>query len=345
VARGWKAASSNYSRSEQITQAYRLYVLALARAAETGAMNRLREDPTLTATARWMLAAAYAQSGRADVANQITAATVPMNDNYNSEYDLTFGSPVRDKAIKLIALVMLDRAQEAAELCREISTELSSDNWLSTQSTAYALMALSRYTTRYAVGGNMRFSYDVAGAKGDINSDKHIWTGVAAEKAVAGTVAAQVKNNGKSNLFVRAIVEGTPDQGNEEAYSNGVNLQVVYRSGNQILEPDSLRKGDNLTAIVVVSNPTPKAMRNLVLTQVFPAGWEILSTRFMNDSEAVASDGSEVAIPSAGISYQDIRDDRVYTYIDYLPAGQNVRVHLNLAAIYGGRFYLPPVWC
>ncbi len=338
VARKWKAEpSSYYSRSEQVTQAYRLYVLALAKSPETGAMNRLREEKNLPATARWMLAAAYAQSGRKDVATQMTAATVQMSDNYNAEYDLTYGSPVRDKAVKLIALVMLDRAPEAADMCRDISQDLASDNWYSTQSTAYALMALSRYVNKYSVAENMRFSYDAMGQSGNIDSQKHIWTGTIAEKAKAGTVAAKVGNTGKSTLFVRVIAEGTPDQGNEQAYANGVTVEVEYvGSGGRPANVASLEKGDNLRSMVVVRNPTPRLMRNLVLTQVFPSGWEILSTRFLSD---------DVDANGPGISYQDIRDDRVYTYIDYLPAGHSVSVWLDLAAIYGGHFYLPPVWC
>ena len=46
-----------------------------------------------------------------------------------------------------------------------------------------------------------------------------------------------------------------------------------------------------------------------------------------------------------GVSYQDIRDDRVYTYIDRLPAGRQLTVRINLCAVYPGRFYLPPVYC
>lgn len=39
------------------------------------------------------------------------------------------------------------------------------------------------------------------------------------------------------------------------------------------------------------------------------------------------------------------RDDRVYSYIDRLPAGSQVTVKINLCAVYPGRFYLPPVYC
>jgi uncharacterized protein YfaS (alpha-2-macroglobulin family) len=346
VARGWRHPASNnwYIRSEQVTQAYRLYVLALAGNAETGAMNRLREEKGLTAGARWMLAAAYVQAGRKDVAEQMVAQTLPMSDEYNAEYDITYGGPIRDRAVKLVTLVMLDRATEAAEMCREISAELSSDNWISTQSTAWALMAVARYAEKYTVGEQMQFAYNVAGKSGTINSDKSVWTATAAEKAAAGSVAAKVDNTGKPNLFIRLITTGTPDQGNEEAYANGITLEVKYTdSRGGALDVSSLTKGDNITSIVTVRNPTPKIMRNLSLAQIFPSGWEILSTRFMNDD--VFTGESRGDYPQGGISYQDIRDDRVYSYIDYLGAGRSVTVRLNLAATYGGKFYLPPVWC
>ncbi len=340
VARNWKqpSAGNYYVRSEQLTQAYRLYVLALAGGAETGAMNRLREESSLTTGARWMLAAAYAQSGRKDVAGQLVAATVPMSDAYNPEYDITYGSPLRDRAVKLMVLTMLDRAAEAAVLCREISAELSSDGWFSTQSTAYALMAVSRYAEKYAMAGRMRFGYDVAGSDNNINSEKSVWTETLAEKAAGGTIPAKVSNTGDGALFVRLITEGTPDEGNEQAYANNIALDVKYDGAADV---SSLEKGTAVTSVVTVRNPTSKIVRNLVLTQIFPSGWEILSTRYMNDD--IFTGGNDSA--GSGISYQDIRDDRVYTYIDYLPAGHSVTVKLNLAATYGGVFYLPPVWC
>ncbi len=347
VARGWRNPTSGYYvYSEQLTQAYRLWVLAMTGNAETGAMNRLREQSDLGATARWMLAAAYASTGRKDVAEGLVSAARPMSDDYDAQYDITYGGPLRDRAVKLVVLTLLDRAEEAAAMCREISTELSSDRWISTQSTAWALMAVSRYAEKWATDGKMRFSYEAGGksASGNVNSDKSVWTTTVAEKAAAGSVATRVENRGSGTLFVRAVATGTPDQGNEEAYANNVTVDVRYTdAAGRVIRVDSLEKGTALAALVTVNNPTPRIMRNLVLTQVFPAGWEILSTRFMNDSNFEGRGDNEGL--AAGISYQDIRDDKVYTYIDYLPSGRSVTVKLNLAATYGGRFYLPPVWC
>jgi uncharacterized protein YfaS (alpha-2-macroglobulin family) len=343
TARGWRSPSNVVNSYEQLMQAYRLWVLALAGSAETGAMNRLREESKLSAAARWMLAGAYVATGRKDVAEALTTTIEPTTNEYNRSYDITFGSPLRDRAVKLVVLTMLDRSAEAAEVCREISAELSSNEWISTQSTAWALMAVSRYAQKWATDNKMRFTYNGGSkdAQGNVNTDRSVWSTAVAEKAPAGSVATLVENRGAGTLFLRAIATGTPDQGNEEAYANGVKIDVRWTdAAGHAMSVDSLAKGTALTAVVTVNNPTPSAIRNLVLTQIFPAGWEILSTRFLDNGASGATDRYD-----AGINYQDIRDDRVYTYIDHLPAGRSVVVRLNLAATYGGRFYLPPVWC
>lgn len=340
LARAWKPATGYYADSERMDQAYRLYVLALGKRAEMGAMNRLREDEHLTAAGRWMLAAAYAEAGRVDVARQVVQNTREIGNTYNYEYDLTYGSPVRDRAVQLMALVMMGEDTQAAALSKKIAEELSSDEWMSTQTTAYALMAMSRYIAKYSVSETMEFSYAFGGGRDQkLSTDKHIWNAVLMESGPARPAALELKNPGRATLFARIITEGTPDQGDEEAYANAVALTVRYENSRGVaLDVASLEQGTDLTAVVTVRNPTAKIMRNLVLTQVFPAGWEILNTRYMNDTETGAD-------PTTGtISYQDFRDDRVYSYIDYLPAGHQITVRLNLAATYGGRFYLPPVY-
>ena len=98
-----------------------------------------------------------------------------------------------------------------------------------------------------------------------------------------------------------------------------------------------LEQGTNFSAVVTVKNPSARGYNNLVLSEIFPAGWEILNTRFLN--------GAATDSLTAGVNYQDIRDDRVYSYIDRLPAGSQVTVKINLCAVYPGRFYLPPVYC
>lgn len=336
VARDWKPVTTYYSRSEEMTQAYRLYVLALGQAPEVGAMNRLKENKSLAPMSRWLLASAYALVGRIDVAKDLIGKTTEVKTDY-SDYDLTFGSDLRDQAIRLMTLTLLGDGKEAAVLTRDISKVLSSDDWLSTQSTAFALVSLSEYMGKYKVSDTMDFSYACAGKSDKVSTTKNIWTEVLLDKA--GTSASvELKNTGKSTLFARVITEGIPAQGKEEAYANGISLAVSYTDQDgRAVDVADLPQGTNFIAVVTVKNPTARGINNLVLTEIFPAGWEILNTRFLNEG---ATDNKTI-----GVDYQDIRDDKVYSYIDYLPSGRQVTVKINLCAVYPGRFYLPPVYC
>ncbi|WP_165155099.1 alpha-2-macroglobulin [Parabacteroides sp. ZJ-118] len=336
VARNWKPVTSYYKDSEETTQAYRLYVLALAGSPEMGAMNRLKEMKDLTSMSRWLLASAYALVGREDVAQDLISETTALPSG-SPEYDETFGSEVRDQSLRLMTLCLLNKGKEAATLVEELSKQLSSDDWLSTQSTAFALVALSDYLARYQVDETLYFTYACGGKDGQVRTDKHIWSETLSDKA--GTSASiELKNTGKSTLFARIITEGTPEQGEEKAYANGISLAVRYVDLNgRPVDIAKLEQGTNFSAVVTVKNPSTRGYTNLVVSEIFPAGWEILNTRFLHES---ATDSL-----TAGVNYQDIRDDRVHSYIDRLPAGRQVTVKIHLCAVYPGRFYLPPVYC
>lgn len=336
VSRNWKPEHSLYTRSEETTQAYRLFVLALAQSPEMGAMNRLKENKTLVSTSRWLLAAAYAWVGRPDVARELIEKTTPLLSDY-SAYDLTFGSELRDTAIRLMTLCLLDKGKEAAGLAKEIAGQLSSDEWYSTQSLAFSLVALSDYMQKYKVSESMDFGYVCNGKSEEIQTSKNIWTETLLDKAgISATL--EVKNQGKSTLFARIIMEGVPEQDKVEAYSNGISLAVSYMDlEGRAVNVSDLQQGTNFVAVVTVKNPSARGYNHLALTQIFPAGWEILNTRYLNEGAT--------ATQTVGINYQDIRDDRVYSFIDFLPAGKQVTVKVNLCAVYPGRFFLPPVYC
>jgi hypothetical protein len=73
--------------------------------------------------------------------------------------------------------------------------------------------------------------------------------------------------------------------------------------------------------------------RQLALSQIFPSGWEIRNARM----EGTKTEQSE-------FTYQDIRDDRVYTYFD-IGADESKKFRVELNAAYLGRYYLPAVYC
>lgn len=337
VARDWKPVDSPYRRSEEITEAYRLYVLALAGQSEMGAMNRMKECKSLSDISRWLLAASYVGVGRADVAASLVEQTTTLT-SYDTASDFTFGSDLRDESIRLMTLCLLDKGKEAATLAGKISDELASDEWFSTQSTAFALVAMSEYIRTYPVSDSMEFSFSIKGKDRSVRTKTNLWTEALLDKA-ATAVPLEVKNTGKSTLFVRVLAEGTPLQGEIESVSEGLSLAVSYvDTAGKPVDISDLQQGTNFTAVVTVKNPSPTHYTNLVLTELFPAGWEILNTRFLHEETDSLSG-------PAGVSYQDIRDDRVCSYIDQLPSGRQVTVRIHLCAVYPGRFYLPPVSC
>ena len=125
-------------------QAYRLYTLALAGSPEIGAMNRLKELKDLSLQAQWRLAAAYALAGKTDVANQMVAS-LPDRVPVYREWGYTYGSDLRDKAMILETLTTLDKTSQAATVAKDLATDMNSNRWMSTQETAYSLMAMAKY--------------------------------------------------------------------------------------------------------------------------------------------------------------------------------------------------------
>jgi uncharacterized protein YfaS (alpha-2-macroglobulin family) len=68
---------------------------------------------------------------------------------------------------------------------------------------------------------------------------------------------------------------------------------------------------------------------------VFPSGWEINNLRLQGDEEFVKS---------SAFDYQDIRDDRVYTYFT-LYTNERRTFRIMLTASYAGTYYLPAISC
>ena len=149
--------------------------------------------------------------------------------------------------------------------------------------------------------------------------------------------ALAIDNQSQGTLFVRVITEGIPARGAEEDSSSNLAIAVSYTDadGNAI-DPGRLEQGQEFIASVTISNPgTRGAYKNLALNQVFPSGWEISNLRL---------DGAEDRLASDKATYQDIRDDRVYTYFD-MNVGQRKTFKVMLTASYAGSYYLPATSC
>ena len=145
-----------------VQQAYRLYTLALAGAPEQGAMNRMKEQANLPLQAKWRLAAAYALNGKTKAANELVFNAKTTVEPYSpSAGSYVYGSYDRDEAMILETLLLMGREREAFTQAQKVSKNLSREDWFSTQSTAFALMAMGRLAEK--LSGTLDFTWTIYG--------------------------------------------------------------------------------------------------------------------------------------------------------------------------------------
>jgi len=327
-AREWVTGGSEGA----LTQAYRLYTLALSGNADIGAMNRLREQQQLTGAEKWRLAASYQLAGQSQAARDIAKSLSTSVAKYR-ELAQTYGSDVRDKAMILEALTLIEASDgKAAKLLKEISAELSANTeWMSTQSTAYALVALARYSGVASINDAIKVSLVWNDQKvQSFTSNKPVFQiPLTAGEATSGTI--ELTNTGSKILYSRVIISGIPAIGSEKASAEGLTMSVTYEllDGDPVAELDVIEQGQDIVATVEITNTGKIDYEEIALTHLVPSGFEIHNHRLSPSKYAVSQS-----------DYQDIRDDRIYSYFD-IRQQETKRFRILCNASYRGKFYLP----
>ncbi|MDI3526051.1 MAG: alpha-2-macroglobulin [Tenuifilum sp.] len=331
AAREYRHTSNSY-RNSDLVQAYRLYTLALAQSPEIGAMNKLKEQ-SLGLAAKMRLAAAYALIGQEETAKSIIQNTPIKFDPYR-ELSYTYGSDLRDKAITLETLILLNDETNGFRLAKEISKSLSGNRWLSTQETATSLLALSKMSLNYKEDGKVNVRYTINGETEKLSTSKPIARNELNIKDGSNTFTYE--NRSSKPVFVNIALSGIPPLGEEKAFESNITMKIVYKdNGGILLNPEQLKKGTDFICEVTISNPGTKGeIKGLALTQIFPSGWEIQNTRLEGTDD----------MSSNKFDYQDIRDDRVITYIGLRP-NETKKFTIKLTATYAGKFYMPGPYC
>jgi uncharacterized protein YfaS (alpha-2-macroglobulin family) len=325
IARQWRSGTG-YS---DLAQAYRLYTLALSGNVDIASMNRLRETPNLSNEGKFRLAAAYGLVGQEPVAQQlIKSATFDFSD---SKYDYqTYGSSDRNRAMALETFVLLKDKVKAQEMAKNLAQRLSSDQWMSTQSTSYCLLALAKFADMIG-GKGIEASISINGDNSTINTEKTLANmnlGI-----VTGTNSIAIKNTGENLLYVSIIKSGILPVGEEKELQRNLVANVVFKGRNGInLDPSSIMQGTDFIAEVSLTNTRAESIKNVALSEIFPSGWEIVNTRFTDFGDFAENE----------VTYTDLRDDRANFYFD-LKKNETKTFRVLLNASYLGRYYLPGI--
>ncbi|GAA4305154.1 alpha-2-macroglobulin family protein [Aestuariibaculum suncheonense] len=329
AARDWRPSYTSYN--SDLAQAYRLYTLALAGQADLAAMNRLREFNELSNEAKWRLAAAYVLAGQKEASEAISSKA---NINFTSaSYDYyTYGSVDRNRAMALETMV-LTKHPKTREIAEYIAKRLSSSDWMSTQTTAYSLLAMAKMVEVNG-GKAINLEYTINGKTETINTKSTI-----AQRNLSiqdGNNTLNVKNHLGNVVFINLMNSGKLPLGEELIEQRGLNISVVYKDlkGNTI-NINNLHQGQDFAAMITVNNLKDEPVNDIALTQIFPSGWDIFNTRF-------TAFGDNTTNPAR---YTDIRDDRVSFYFDLNKRGKQSSKTFSvlLNASYLGTYFLPGI--
>ncbi len=329
AARDWRPSYRSYN--SDLAQAYRLYTLALAGSPDLSAMNRLRSFTELSNEGKWRLAAAYALAGQKEASNEI-AQTANINFKPNHYNYYTYGSVDRNRAMALETMV-LTKDKRVRDLAKEIAKNLSSNHWMSTQSTAYSLLSMAKMIETNG-GKSIKLSYALNGKEETIDTKSAIAQRDLQIKEGSNTI--HIQNQQGNVVFVRVLNTGKLPLGNELATQRGLSVNVTYKDlkGNPIAIT-KLQQGQDFVATIAVSNLKNSSVNDIALTALFPSGWEIVNTRFTSFGNAVKS--------KSYARFVDVKDDRVHFYFDLQKNGSNgvKTFNIMLNASYLGTYYLP----
>jgi len=328
ISRNWKPSFNTYV--DDLEQAYRLYTLAMAGSPDLSAMNRLREFPKLSNEAKWRLAAAYVLAGQKEASNAILKNTkLDFSESENANY----GSSIRNMAMALETM-LLTNDKKTKELATSIAKELSSNQWMSTQTTAFSLLAIGKMIEKNG-GKSMNVSISIGNKSEKIATKSPLIQRNIVVKN--GKNSIKIKNQENNIIYGRVVIFGKPSIGNEISESRGLSVSVQYSDlKGKPISINSLKQGQDFVATITLSNPKNKTVNDIAITQVFPSGWEIVNTRFTDFGTSVKSEAR----------YTDIKDDRVHFYVDLKkqaakPVTKTFTVLLNAA--YLGNYYLPGI--
>ncbi|MFP4469463.1 MAG: alpha-2-macroglobulin [Bacteroidales bacterium] len=316
-----------------LAQAYRLYTLALAGKPNISAMNRLRGENSLYVTARWRLAAAYLLAGMPEAAEALTDGAGLEARSYETP-GRTFGSRLRDQAMILEVLVLMDRKEVAFRLLNEMA-QAARNSYFSTQTAAFTLVAFARFAGDQDLGSQLDFSYTLHDEQKNIRAVVPVYQIDVEGDTITKTM--HLENKGKKDLFITQTIMGQPVGGIQEDASLNLEMSINYETiDGKPLDIASIRQGTDFEAIVTIKNPGRLGTyENMALSQIFPSGWEIINLR-LNDQQSTKRESH--------YEYRDIRDDRVYTFFDLAP-GKAVTYRVMLNAAYAGSYLMPGVSC
>lgn len=334
-----------YGRPDFRTQAYAIYVLALAgkpsQSAALYAADRIkavldgRAKPTdvwVDDEIRALIGGALLLGGDRARANDFIGGELSLvKDGHRG----TFWSPTRADALLLSVLADVQPSHRSIpSLMKALIDRAQVGRWYNTTENSLALMALGKIgralgkqefwgTVRLDGAELKKFNHDLPAV---VVSEGPDWIGKELEVTVTG----------KGTAFVSVLVEGIR-AGLLEPKKSGIEVSRSYftKAGTTV-DPKAIQQGDLVVTRIDVTAPPGSRIENVAVVDLLPAGLEIENPRLSGDVVEPWMKDRAVA------DYVDIRDDRIISFLQ-VDGGRTSRLYYTARAVTVGDFVLPHV--
>lgn len=352
-------------------QAFLLYVLAKVDVAPTNFLNSLfNARASLDIYAQGLLAQALALTDSEDprvatlTADIISRAAVSASGTSWEETARDYwnwGSDTRTTAIVVRTLAQLDPQNPLlANGVRWLMAHRTDGRWLSTQETAWALLALTDWL---AVSGELQpdFQYEAA-LNGQLLGSATATPASVREQLtlrapVTDLLADQLnrlaigRSDGPGNLYYTTHLRlGLPVE-QVSALNQGIIISRQYFDPADRTTPiTEIEQGQTFLARLTIVAPT--TLHYALIEDWLPAGLEAVDTSLLTSQQVVAPSLYDAPLSAEDyftrgwgwwyFNHVELRDEKVVISADYLPAGTYEYVYLVRAASVGQYHVIPP---
>ncbi|MGY3089789.1 uncharacterized protein YfaS (alpha-2-macroglobulin family) [Hymenobacter sp. UYAg731] len=327
--------ANNLARQRTIASkeiAYSLYVLALAGRQDPVAMNYYRANrPLLAEDSKFLLACTQSLLGNQRAFRELLPTRFGSERAAKRALDGSFYSPIRDEGLILNALVSTDpNNPQIPGIARQLSRQMKAAPWLSTQESAFALLALGKIARQNA-RSTATASLFIDGKPAGNFDGKDLTLRNVANRNVS------IRTAGKGSLYYFWETEGISASGQvkeEDSYLK-VRRQFLNRDGAPLGTPTFRQNDLVVVKITIEAGDGVGEIKNVAITDLLPAGLEIENPRIGALRELAWA--KDAATPD----YLDVRDDRINMFTT--ATGTPKAFYYLCRAVSKGTFKLGPV--
>jgi alpha-2-macroglobulin len=311
--------------------AYGLYVLAMAGQPDLPGMNYYKDNLSMLAIdSRYLLAAAFMQSGDQQAYSRIIPERF-SNERSVSVTGGSFHSFIRDQGIVLNTLMESDPSNaQINPLARQLSEQMSSSQYLSTQEMAFALLGLGKLLR--AESGNTATATVTQGTStlGSFNG-KSLSIKYTPEK---GPLSVNVTGSGALYYFKQSRGLSLSNKVAERDQVLRVRRNYLSRTG-QLVQSSTFKQNDLIVVRITLSTTDGSTIENVAVSDMLPAGFEIENPRIGDVPEL------QWVKNASNPDHIDIRDDRINLFAT--ATGTEQHFYYLVRAVSKGRFHQGPV--